>query len=96
MHKAALLKSGAKTTALTNLFTGRPARGIMNRLMREIGPLSDKAPAFPLAGGLLAPLKQASESQGKDDFSSLWAGESVEFGKVMSARDVTFQLMGII
>ncbi len=51
-------------TALTNLFSGRPARGLMNRIMREIGPMSNLAPAFPTAGGALAPLKAAAEARG--------------------------------
>lgn len=94
VHKEALLRQGEKITAVTNLFTGRPARGIMNRLMREIGPISDLAPEFPLAGGLLAPLKKVSEALGKDDFSSLWAGEAVMSGKIQTAKEVTLELMG--
>ncbi|WP_342132988.1 nitronate monooxygenase, partial [Hydrogenophaga sp. OTU3427] len=64
-------------TTLTNVFTGRPARGIVNRVMREVGPMSELAPAFPLSGGALVPLRAASEPQGSGDFMSLWAGQSV-------------------
>lgn len=94
VHRKAIQSPGQKMTALTNIFTGRPARGIMNRIMREIGPLTELAPEFPLAGGRLAPLKQASEKSGSGEFSSLWAGQSVGQGKVMSAHDLTRELMG--
>lgn len=76
LHRAALRGARDDRTALTNLFSGRPARGLVNRVMREVGPMSDVAPAFPTAGAALAPLKQAAESQGSADFSSLWSGQA--------------------
>lgn len=88
-HHAALRSPQAETTALTNLFTGRPARGMVNRLMRESGPLSPLAPAFPLAGGALTPLKTAAEAQGSADFSSLWAGQGAPLGREMGAAALT-------
>jgi nitronate monooxygenase len=83
-HRAALCSAAAEDTALTNLFSGRPARGIVNRLMRELGPMNPAAPAFPLAGGSLAPLRAASEPQGSGDFMSMWAGQSAP----LSRRDL--------
>lgn len=77
VHRAALAEASDDDTALTNVFTGRPARGIVNRVMREVGPMSELAPAFPLSGGALVPLRAASEPQGSGDFMSLWAGQSV-------------------
>ena len=74
VHRAAL--KGAGHTALTNVFTGRPARGIVNRVMREVGPLSPGAPAFPLATAAIAPLRAKSEAAGSGDFSPLWSGEN--------------------
>jgi nitronate monooxygenase len=79
-HRAALMAAGDHT-ALTNVFTGRPARGILNRAMRELGPMSPLAPAFPLAGGALAPLRAAAEAQGSGDFSPLWAGQAVALAR---------------
>jgi nitronate monooxygenase len=76
VHRAALERVGTDGTALTNLFTGRPARGVPNRLMRDVGPIAAVAPTFPTAGGALAPLKTAAEAQGRDDFSSLWSGQA--------------------
>src|SRR5437879_98562 len=57
VHRAALQSAGARHTALTNVFTGRPARGILNRVVRELGPVNTAAPAFPLAAAALAPLR---------------------------------------
>jgi nitronate monooxygenase len=76
VHLAALRYAGDEDTMVTNVFTGRPARGIVNRIMREQGPLSSAAPAFPLAAAALAPLKAKSEAVGQGDFSNLWSGQA--------------------
>lgn len=89
VHRAALRSPAAETTALTRLFTGRPARGIVNRLMREVGALSPLAPAFPLAGGALAPLRSASEALGAGDFTPLWAGQGAPLGREGGAQALT-------
>lgn len=88
-HKAALSSAKDDSTALTNIFTGRPARGIVNRVMREVGPLSGMAPDFPLAGGALAPLRAASEPKGSGDFMSLWSGQAARLGREMPAGELT-------
>jgi nitronate monooxygenase len=85
VHRAALKSDAARVTALTNLFTGRPARGIVNRLMREIGPMSPAAPAFPLATAAIAPLRVKAESLGSGEFSPLWAGQNASGCKEVSA-----------
>ncbi|MGY3945460.1 NAD(P)H-dependent flavin oxidoreductase [Aeromonas tecta] len=77
LHRAAIHSEGGHHTALTNLFSGRPARGIVNRLMRELGPLSSIAPAFPYASSALSPLRRAAERGGDAGFSPLWAGQNV-------------------
>jgi nitronate monooxygenase len=77
VHRAALQSEAARSTALTNLFSGRPARGIVNRLMRELGPISALPPAFPSAVNAIAPLRAAAEQAGRGDFSPLWAGQDV-------------------
>jgi len=76
LHRRALAAARDDSTAVTNLFTGRPARGIVNRLMAENGPLNPEVPAFPLAGGALAPLKAAAEAGDNTDFTSLWSGQA--------------------
>ncbi len=92
VHRAALKSSGAAHTALTNLFTGRPARGIVNRLMRELGAINAAAPAFPLATSALAPLRAKAESRGCSDFTSLWSGQNVAGCSEISAAQLTRQL----
>lgn len=92
LHREALGDAQDNGTALTNLFSGRPARGLLNRVMRDIGPMSDLAPAFPTAGQALAPLKAAAEAEGLSDFTSLWAGQAASFCHETSAGDLTRQL----
>ena len=90
-HRAAL-QDPASRTALTNLFSGGLARGIVNRLMRELGPVSALAPAFPLASGALAPLRVAAEAQGRGDFSPLWAGTGLAAARALPAAEVSRRL----
>jgi nitronate monooxygenase len=92
VHRAALKSDAARVTALTNLFTGRPARGIVNRLMRELGPMSPAAPAFPLATAAIAPLRARAESLGSGDFSPLWAGQNTAGCKEIPAGQLTREL----
>jgi nitronate monooxygenase len=89
VHRAALQSHAAQHTALTNLFTGRPARGIVNRVMRELGPMNPQAPAFPLATADMAPLRAAAEAQGCSDFTPLWAGQNASVCRNLSAADIT-------
>jgi nitronate monooxygenase len=92
VHRAALKSEKARHTALTNLFSGGPARGIMNRLMWGLGPLSRLAPPFPLASPAVAPLRARAESQGRGDFSPLWAGQNATGCKELPAADLTREL----
>jgi nitronate monooxygenase len=89
VHRAALQSEAAQNTAITNLFTGRPARGIVNRLMREIGPMSAAAPPFPLATAAMAPLRAWGEQQGMGDFSPLWSGQNASGCRPVDAAEVT-------
>jgi len=88
-HRAALKSEAARNTVLTNLFTGRPARGIVNRVIRELGPLSAAAPAFPLASSAIAPLRAKAESQGSGDFSPLWSGQNATGCREIPAGEIT-------
>ena len=76
VHRAALRSEAARHTALTNVFTGRPARGIVNRIIRELGGMSSAAPEFPLATSAIAPLRAKAEAAGSGDFSPLWSGQN--------------------
>ena len=92
LYRAALRAARDDQTALTNVFSGRPARGLMNRVMREVGPMSDRAPAYPTAGRALAPLKAKAEAAGSSDFSLLWAGQAASLGREIGSGDLTRQL----
>ena len=92
VHRAALGSDAARVTAVTNVFTGRPARGIVNRLIRELGPMSGVVPAFPLAVSALAPLRARAESQGSADFSSLWVGQNATGCREVPAATITREL----
>jgi nitronate monooxygenase len=92
--RLALGQARDDSTVITNVMTGRPARGIANRVMREAGPISPDAPAFPHAATGLAPLKAAAEKLGKVDFTSLWAGQAVRLGREMPAAELTRALAG--
>jgi nitronate monooxygenase len=89
VHRAALKSAAARDTALTNVFTGRPARGIVNRMMRELGPINAQVPAFPLATSAVAPLRAKAEAEGKGDFSPLWAGQNVTGCREIAAAELT-------
>jgi nitronate monooxygenase len=92
VHRSALHSDGIAHTALTNLFSGRPARGIVNRLMRELGALSTKPAAFPLAAGAVAPLRAKAESLGRGDFSPLWCGQNAAGCVDRPASELTQEL----
>jgi nitronate monooxygenase len=92
IHRAALQSPAAQHTALTNLFSGRPARGIVNRVIRELGPISQATPAFPLATAAIAPLRSKAEAQGSGDFSPLWAGQNASGCLAIPAAELTRQL----
>lgn len=94
IHRAALTSDAARHTALTNVYTGRPARGIMTRLMREQGPLSAVAPAFPLATAAVAPLRAKAEAVGSGDFSPLWSGQNASGCRALPAALLTRELAG--
>ncbi|RAU40263.1 MULTISPECIES: nitronate monooxygenase [unclassified Pseudomonas] len=92
LHRTALASATDSQTALTNLFTGRPARGIVNRIMREIGPMNPSAPAFPTAGGALMPLRSQAEAKGDEGFMNLWAGQAVGIKHALPAETLTREL----
>jgi len=91
-HRAALQSEAARHTALTNLFTGRPSRCIVNRFLRELGPMRAQMPAFPLAAAAVAPLRAKAEAEGSGDFSPLWAGQNASGCKAVPAAELTHEL----
>jgi nitronate monooxygenase len=92
LHRTALKSEAAALTAVTNLFTGRPARGIVNRLMRDLTPMNFAAPAFPLAATALFALRAKAEPRGVNDFTSMWAGQGAPLCSEMPAAELTRRL----
>ena len=92
LHRAALQSEAARHTQLTNCFTGGVARGIVNRVMRELGPISAAAPAFPLATHAIGPLRAAAEQAGSTDFTPLWSGQNASGCKSAPAAQITREL----
>jgi nitronate monooxygenase len=92
--RVALAQARDDSTVITNVMTGRPARGVANRVMREVGPISPDAPAYPHSATALGPLKVAAEKQGKVDFTNLWAGQAVRMGREVPAAELTRALAG--
>jgi len=89
LAKVALGQAMDDATVITNVMTGRPARGVANRAMREVGPISPDAPAFPHAATSFGPLKAAAEKAGKVDFTNLWAGQALRLGREVPAAELT-------
>jgi nitronate monooxygenase len=92
LHRRALTNAKDSQTVLTNVFTGRPARAMVNRIVRELGPLSDLAPEFPLAAGALAPLRTSSEAAHSDDFVPMWSGQAARLARDLPAGELTSRL----
>jgi nitronate monooxygenase len=92
VHRAALADCADDETVLTNVMTGRPARGFLNRAIRELGPIDPAAPAFPGAAAALAPLRAAAETRGSGDFSPLWSGQAARLARVNPAGELTVTL----
>jgi nitronate monooxygenase len=93
LHRAALKSEAAQHTALTNVFTGRPARSIVNRLVREVGPMADTASPFPTAAGPVSLLRAAAEAQGKHDFTPLWSGQNASGCREIPAAELLQRLV---
>ena len=79
-------------TVLTNIFTGRPARGIINKVIADVGSLNRAAPEFPLASNAMAPLRAKSEAAGSGDYTSLWSGQAVTLCRERPAAELTRSL----
>jgi nitronate monooxygenase len=92
LHREALRSARAEDSVLTNIFTGRPARGIKNRFVRELGPMSADAPSFPLGANYIASLRAKAESQGSSDFSPLWTGQAGALAQELPAGELTLRL----
>ena len=92
LYRRALQDATDTGTTITNLFSGRPARGMVNRYLREAGPFSEAALPFPYAATLVAPLRVASEDAGSLDYMQLWAGQAAGLADTLPADELTRKL----
>ena len=95
-HRRALAGGSRDDTVLTNVFTGRPARGRRNRLVDEVGPMSADAPPFPMAAVSVGPLRAAAEAQGSGEFSPLWSGQRGVVAEGVPAYELTVDLVAAL
>ena len=95
VHREALTSARSAHTAVTNVFTGRPARGIVNRVITEMGPMNPAAPSFPLAAAAMMPLRAKAEARGNGDFSPLWSGQNATGCRNLPAAELTRQFGGV-
>lgn len=93
VHRAALKSKNADVTALTNIFAGRLVRGVINRILREVGPVAPEALSFPLVAGAATPLRTAAEAKGSGDFTPLWSGQAALLAREMPAAAVVVALV---
>lgn len=89
LYRQALSSAYDDRTIITNIFTGRPARAIVNRVVRELGPMAEEVPAFPLAIGALQPMSAKAKSAGSGDFTPFWSGQAASLGRELPAKDLT-------
>jgi nitronate monooxygenase len=87
-HKRALVATSEPSTRLTRAFTGRYARGVVNRFVRELLPVEQGLPAYPWQSRIVAPLAQAAARQDIPDFMPLWAGQNVPLVRRRSAAEL--------
>lgn len=92
LHRAAIARQHVNNTAITNVFTGRPARSIVNTLVETLGPINEHAPEFPLAIAAYSPLRQIAEHNKKDTFTPLWCGTNTRGCQEISAHDLLKRL----
>jgi nitronate monooxygenase len=86
------LRNHEHHTVITNVFTGRPARAITTRMVRETGPMSTLVPDFPVAAGFAARLRDAAEANRATDFTAMWSGQSASLARELTAREITQRL----
>ena len=91
-HRDAIRRAHVDSTVLSNIFTGRPARVLSSRLTRELGPMSDAAPNFPLPLRALLPLISLAEKRAINDFTPLWSGEAAALARDLPGQRLTVEL----
>lgn len=89
-HRAAIATAGHDSTVITTALTGRAARTIANRIVRELGDRT--VPRYPVMNALTSELRKAAAAQERDDLTSLWAGQGVARARDLPAASLVQQL----
>jgi nitronate monooxygenase len=92
-YKQAVLGARDDATRLTRAFSGRPARGIINRFMEEVERDPEAILPFPLQNVLTRPLRTAAAKAGRAEFLSLWAGQGTRMARRLSAAELLARLV---
>ncbi|MBF6354274.1 nitronate monooxygenase [Nocardia higoensis] len=96
VHRAALRSAQAQTTVLTRLFSGRTARGILNRFLREMAPFEADVPAYPAQNALMTPIRKAAAQRGDPELLNLWSGQAAALaGSVDAGAYLTELIAGL-
>jgi nitronate monooxygenase len=86
--KDAILELDSDRTCVTPVYSGRPARGIGNRMIEILAPHVDELPGFPAMNGLTRAIRSAAGRSGDKDAQALWAGQAAALARAMSAGDL--------
>jgi nitronate monooxygenase len=92
IHKQSVLAAREDTTLVTEKFSGKPARGLANRFMREMNAANAPQLAFPAQNQLTGALRAAAAKAGNPDFVSLWAGQAAPLARELSAAQLVITL----
>jgi nitronate monooxygenase len=92
LYRDALRHARGDATLMTNVFSGRPGRILVNRLALSLGPILDAPLDFPLPMGELQLLRAKAEQQGSTDFTPFWSGQAAPMAKEMPAKALTVKL----
>ncbi len=87
-YRTALAAAGETDTRITRVFSGRPARGIVNATMERLAAFEAAVPAYPVQNALMGPVRKAAAAQGRADALALWAGQGVAAARPMLAGEL--------
>ena len=93
VYRHALVKAADDETRITSAFSGRPARGLENRYIRDMATYQKTLPDFPINNTLTGPLRKASAEAGKEDFMALWSGQAAALSKSLPAAELVETLV---
>jgi nitronate monooxygenase len=91
-HRDVLASARVRETILTRAFSGKAARGVPNRVTRELRDPDDLAP-YPFQNAMTRDMRNAAASAGNPEYLSLWAGQAAALAREQPAREIVARLM---